>query len=265
MYAVLHNLLSDRKGGEIFVLFGTWHFFYLAITAAAIAALVFCLRRREDCARRKAEKALINIAFALYILDFFLMPLAYNEIDIEKLPFHACTAMCVMCFLSHRIPSLEKFRTSFAMLGFLSNAVYLVYPAGVMWHGVHPLSYRVIQTLIFHAVMTVYGCLTLNFAPEGFSKSLCRRDAAVVLGMTLWALLGNYVYNGSSDHYSHFFNWFFVVRDPFWLLPEEIAPFLMPTVNVFVFFGAEVLIRLLSGLRKRSDHDERKDSHVCGN
>ena len=36
--------------------------------------------------------------------------------------------------------------------------------------------------------------------------------------------------------------WFFVVRDPFYLLPASIAPYLMPFVMVLVMFTAVTLI-----------------------
>lgn len=245
MYSILHELLSDRKGGEVFILFGPWHFFYIFLTAAAMAVFALVLRNKGERRGREVHKMLISLAFGLYILDFFLMPLAYDAIDIEKLPFHVCTAMCVLGFLSCRIPRLEKFRKSIGLLGFLSNLVYLIYPAGVMWHGVHPLSYRVVQTLLFHSVMTLQGFVLLISEPERISFRLCRRDFAVVAGMTLWAMLGNFVYNGTSEHYDHFFNWFFVVRDPFYLLPEEIAPIVMPVLNMLLFFGAAVGVRLV--------------------
>lgn len=243
MYSFLRNLLSDKKGGEIFTLFSLWHFFYILLTIAIIFLLTFFLRNKGEDARRKVTRLLSNIAFGLYVADFFLMPLSYGEIDIEKLPFHACTAMCVMCFLSYRIKCLERYRLSFVLLGLISNLVYLIYPAGVMWHAVHPLSYRVIQTLIFHSVMTVYGVLTLTYERHKFSLKNCVvRDLAVIVCMTIWALLGNYVYNGTSEGYDHFFNWFFVVRDPFYAIPENVAPFVMPFVNIILFFGVEMLI-----------------------
>ncbi len=249
MYSLLHELLSDQKGGDVFTLFGFWHFLYMALTFTVIAAMVYRLKGTSEHIREKTVKRLLNVAFGLYILDFFLMPLAYGEIDIEKLPFHACTAMCVMCFLSWRVSWLEKYRSSFAILGFLSNIVYLVYPAGIMWHGVHPLSYRVIQTLLFHCVMTVYGFLALFFESE--QKRICRLDLFVVVSMTLWAMLGNSVYNGTSGDYSHFFNWFFVVRDPFYVISESISPFVMPFLNVALFFGVERVLRFLFRAVKR--------------
>lgn len=249
MYNLLQNILSDKKGGDVFTLFGGWHFLYILFTAMAI--VIACLVLKKDEAKRKMSKICINIAFGLYIADFFLMPLAYGEIDIEKLPFHACTAMCVMCFLSYHNHFLERYRKSFVLLGFISNLVYLIYPAGVMWHAVHPLSYRVIQTLIFHSIMTVYGFMELVNEREKMKPKDCYQDLIVLVGMTLWALLGNYIYNGTSEGYSHFFNWFFVVRDPFYVLPEAIAPFIMPALNILIFFAAEVLVYLVFAGVKR--------------
>lgn len=245
MYTFLHQLLADKKGGDIFTLFSLWHFFYIALTLAAAVILLAILTRKSDSAKQRMERLWIGIAFGLYVADLFLMPLAYGEIDIEKLPFHACTAMCVMCFLSYRVSFLEKYRLSFALLGFISNFVYLVYPAGVMWHAVHPVSYRVIQTLIFHGVMTVYGLLVLARESQKISFKQCYRHLIVTIAMTLWALLGNYTYNGTSEGYDHFFNWFFVVRDPFYAIPEAVAPYVMPLINIVLFFGVEMLICLI--------------------
>ena len=245
MYNFLSNILSDKKGGDIFTLFSAWHFFYIALTVVAVAVVLLLLKGKNENAKKRTTKAFICVAFGLYLADIFLMPLAYGEIDIEKLPFHVCTAMCVLCFLSNYNRFLGKFRLSFVMLGFISNLAYLIYPAGVMWHAVHPLSYRVIQTLIFHSIMTAYGALTLIYEHDKFSLKRCCRDLSVVVLMTLWAMVGNYAYNGTSEGYSHFFNWFFVVRDPFYVLPESISPFVMPFANIIVFFAVELLIHLI--------------------
>ncbi len=241
MYSIIHMLLSDKKGGEIFTLFGAWHFFYIGLTITAAAVLMILLRNKNTDTKLKAVRLLSSLSFALYIADFFLMPLAYGEIDIEKLPFHACTAMCVICFLSYRIKFLEKYRTSFLKIGFISNLIYLIYPAGIMWHAVHPLSYRVIQTLLFHSIMTLYCLLALIYESEKIEIRKCYRDLAAVIGMTAWACLGNLIYNNDS----RFYNWFFVVRDPFYTLPEAIAPFIMPFLNIALFFTVEILMHLI--------------------
>lgn len=253
MYSFLHNLLRDKKDGEIFTLYNLSHFFYIALTLSVIILLMILLRNREK-SQKKVTRVLINIAFGAYIADFFLMPIAYGEIDIEKLPFHACTAMCVMCFLSHRVPFLEKYKSSFAMLGFISNFIYLIYPAGVMWHAVHPTSYRVIQTLLFHSIMTVYCFLSLVYDELKMNVKRSCRDLITLSALTAWATLGNYVYNGSVGEYSHFFNWFFVVRDPFYIIPEAIAPFVMPFLNVILFFSVATAVRFaLSCFNKNSN------------
>ena len=252
MYTFFHGLLADKKGGDIFVLFGFWHFFYIALTLAVIVAVLFLLKGKEQSVKEKTGKCFIYAAFALYIADFFLMPLAYGEINIEKLPFHACTTMCVVCFLSYHIKFLEKYRTSFALLGFISNFVYLICPAGVMWHEVHPSSYRVIQTLLFHSVMAVYGFVTLVNRYKEIELKKCYRDLVVIVCMISWALLGNYIYNATVEGYSHFFNWFFVVQDPFNIFPKSIAPFIMPFLNIAMFFAAEMLIHLVILAAKRT-------------
>jgi hypothetical protein len=154
--------------------------------------------------------------------------------------------MCVACFLSYRIGFLENYRTSFAMLGFISNLVYLIYPAGVMWHAVHPLSYRVIQTLLFHSVMTLACLLTLIFESDKINLRKCHRELAVTVGMTAWACLGNLIYNNDQ----RFYNWFFVVRDPFYALPEAYAPFIMPFLNIAIFFTVEILLHIIFSIIK---------------
>ena len=251
MYEILNDLLCDKKSGEFFRCFGVWHLVYITLAAVAFTLIFLSLKSKDKDAKDKVMLTLINISFGLYILDFFLMPFAYGEIDIEKLPFHICTAMCVACFLSNHIERLKPLRVHFALLGFISNLVYLIYPAGVMWHATHPLSYRVVQTLIFHGIMSVYGLLTLVYDGKELSFKTCYRDLAVISGMTVWALVGNLLYNGEAGEYSHFFNWFFVIRDPFYILPANIAPFIMPFVNIGLFFGVEMLVYLIVNKSRR--------------
>ena len=89
--------------------------------------------------------------------------------------------------------------------------------------------------------MTVFGILSLVYENELFSFKTWHRNLTATVSLTLWALLGNFLYNGESDGYAHFFNWFFVVRDPFYAIPEGIAPFVMPFLNTVLFFGAATL------------------------
>lgn len=239
MHQILQNLLADRKGGATFTCFGLYHILYLAVICGVILAVYLLLRKKSVKTKERAASAALYTAFGLYMADLFLMPFAYGEIDVEKLPFHACTAMCLLCVLSRHNRFFGRFRNQFLLLGLLSNLIYVIYPAGVGWYAVHPLSYRVWQTLLYHGAMTAFGVLSLAFGLVRLEWKKCPRDLALLCAMSLWALLGNTLYNGLGDR---FFNWFFVVRDPFGILPANVAPFIMPFLMVAVMFGGEMAI-----------------------
>ena len=120
--------------------------------------------------------------------------------------------------------------------------IYVIYPAGVGWYQIHPLSYRVVQTLLFHGAMTAYGILTLALGDDKLTFKSSLQELPVIAVVTLWAILGNTLYNGAAGEYDHFFNWFFVVRDPFYILPADVAPYMMPFVMILVIYAADLLI-----------------------
>ena len=248
MHQTLQNLLSDRKSGPIFACFGPYHLIYLAVILGVILAVILLLKNKSAAARGRAIAAALYTAAGLYAADFFLMPFAYGGIDVEKLPFHACTATCVLCVLARHNHFLGRFKDQFILLGLLTNLIYVIYPAGVGWYLVHPLSYRVWQTLLYHGAMTAFGLFSLCFGEVRLEWKKCPRDLGFLCVMTAWALLGNTLYNGLDGR---FFNWFFVVRDPFYILPEAVAPFVMPFVMVAVMFAGELLIHTAYHLVKR--------------
>jgi len=238
MYEILHNLLKDKTGGVVFKCFDITHILFIVFFVTAAVLLCLYLKDKSMKIRKRVTNTAIGIAFGLYVAELFLMPFAYEQINIDKLPFHVCTTMCVMCFCSRYTVFLGKFRLQFAMLGFLSNLTYLIYPAGMMWLNIHPLSYRVVQTLIFHGVMMVYGLLVLVYESQKFAWNRVYKHVGVVAAMTAWAWIGNALYNHSDTMY----NWFFVVEDPFGAFPKEISPYIMPFLNFALFFGVELLV-----------------------
>ena len=252
MHQILQDLLSDRKGGPVFTCFGPYHLIYLAVILGAILTIIFLLKNKSAAAKHRATTAALYTAAGLYAADFFLMPFAYGGIDVEKLPFHACTATCVLCVLARHNRFLGRFKDQFLLLGLLTNLIYVIYPAGVGWYQIHPLSYRVWQTLLYHGAMTAFGLFSLCFGEVKLEWRKCPRDLAFLCAMTVWALLGNTLYNGLDGR---FFNWFFVVRDPFYILPEGISPFVMPFMITAVMFFGEMLIYLgyfgCKGLHRR--------------
>jgi hypothetical protein len=99
--------------------------------------------------------------------------------------------------------------------------------------------------------MVIYGLLMLRADGERRSPIAGRRDLIVIVGMVLWALFGNALYTGSAGIYSHDFNWFFVTRDPFGLIDESTARFVMPVLNAVLFFAGESLVCGILALVKR--------------
>lgn len=240
MNELLSNLLKDHKGEVIFNCFGIWHILYMLIIFGMIITVAMLLKNKDEKTKKKAINITITMVFGSYILDFFLMPLAYGSIDIEKLPFHICTVSCVLCFLSRHNKFFNKYKLQFALLGLIGNIIYVIYPAGVGWYQITPYSYRVIQTLLYHGMMTLYGVLTLCFDDEKPVWKNCYKELIVIVLMMLWALLGNAIYNSDVRIY----NWFFVVQDPFYILPKNIAAIVMPFVMIFVIFSADLLVYL---------------------
>ena len=249
MYDFLSKLFEDKRGGYLFECFDIWHISLLIVMLSAIAVAFLLVRDKSDQVKKKLLDCTIGIAFGLYIADFFLMPFAYGFIEIEKLPFHACTLTCLLCFLSRHNEFLGKFKKTFAIFGFVSNLCFVVYPAGVVWAQVHPLSYRAIQTLVFHSVMVAYGFLALVFDKDIVFdwKKILKQDLVILALMIGWALIGSYSYTGYYDGYEHWYNWFFVRTDPFGILPPAVAPF----VTLLAFLLADVVIHLTYFLVKK--------------
>lgn len=245
LYPVLNQFLADKEGGEIFTCFSLWHWAYIIFAMACIVAVILTLRGKKQEIKDLVLSVLCAVPFALYMADFFLMPLAYGAIDVDKLPFHACTSMSILIFASTHMKSLQKFRVHFALLGFISNLIYVVYPSGVMAYEISPLSYRVVQTMLFHSCMMVACLSVMIFDRHPLNVRFCYRDLCVLCIMTVWATIGNTSYSGELGDYNHNFNWFFVRRDPLGVLPEAIAPYLAPIINIAAFFAMEMIIYLI--------------------
>lgn len=251
MYKILNDLLSDKKGEIIFNVLGIWHLAYLLIFLFVFIFILLVLKNKDYLIKEKVINITINFAFILYILDFFLMPFSYQYIDIEKLPFHICTITCVLCFLSRHNSFFNKFKYEFAILGLIGNLIYLFYPAGVGWYQIHPLSYRVVQTLLYHFVMSSYGLFTLMYEKPKLEIKKSIRMLIIVIILVVWALLGNTLYNGTYKEYDHFFNWLFVVRDPFYILPIEIAKFIMPIFMIIFLYSLSILVYFIYNKLRR--------------
>lgn len=87
----------------------------------------------------------------------------------------------------------------------------------------------------------IYGLLVFLYERQNFEWKKIYKDFGVVVGMTVWALLGNTLYNNNMVMH----NWFFVVQDPFNAFPETNAPYIMPFLNITIFFAVEMAVYLI--------------------
>lgn len=247
MTEILQNILKDHKSDIVFSCFNIWHILYMAIILGVIVTLVLCFRNKSEKVKTRIINITILIALLLYALDFFLMPFAYGAIDIEKLPFHICTVSCILCFLSRHNKFFAKFKKELLLFGLIGNFIYLVYPLGVQSYKVHPLSYRVVQTLLYHGVMVGYGIFCLSFNDVKLSFKTCWKEVVVNSILVVWALFGNFCYNGLR---SPIYNWMFVVEDPLGIIPNSIGKFIMPFVILIVLFICDMIVHGLYYLFK---------------
>lgn len=262
MFVKMHEIFADKTGGDVFVCYGPWHIFYICLMFALIVGGILIFNKKSQDVKEKFLKTLVGIGFGLYMADFFLMPFAYMEIDVDKLPFHACTSMCVLSFASNHSNRLKKYRVHFAMIAFISNIIYIAYPSGVMAYEISPLSYRAVQTLLFHCVMTSYGILVLVLDKDGPQIKYWYRDLIILTSLTLWAMVGNALYSGTLEEYSRDFNWFFIKQDPLYIFSENIARYICPWLNVVVFFITQILIYLVFKIINNSKQKAKKSKET---
>ena len=258
MYEFMHFLLQDKNNGVfVFKAFSFSHVLFLVLTIASIVLTIYLFKNKTQEQKTKLIDTTVIIALCLYIADFFLMPFSYGYIDIDKLPFHLCTSMSIMCMLARRTKVFAKFKTSFTIMGLIGALMYISYPAGVTQADGY--SYRILQTVIYHGFMLAQGVFAIAFNDLDLSKKTLKYDAIAIIGLAVWAFIGNTLYSGVLTEtcqciegctnvvnvYNHDFNWFFVKHDALYMISDEIDVYFTPYVMVIVIFGVSALIRFI--------------------
>ena len=259
MYEFLSNLLSDKdKGILTFEALSLCHILYLLLIFGGIALVLYLFRNKTIEAKHKLINFTIILALIIYIADFFLMPFSYGYIDIDKLPFHICTLMSIMCVLSRRTKVFSKFKTSFTLMGLVGALMYLIYPAGVA--EADGYSSRIVQTVLYHGLMIAQGVFAIAYNDLDLNWKSIKYDLFAILGLTLWAMLGNTLYSGEVKEacncvegctnlitvYEHDFNWFFVKHDALYIIPDDIDIYFAPFIMIVAIFGMCALVRFIS-------------------
>lgn len=263
MRDILLGLLSTTRGQTSITLFSIWHIMYVVLILGIIFITVLLMKDKDEIRKKKLLNGMAVAVPAVYIADFFMMPLAHSDfsIDVDKLPFHICTIMAFFIpfvQFNHRFKALK---TPVVCLSLVASLMYITYP-GTAIGDVLPWCYKVVQTFLYHGLMLGWGIMSLTLGGVRLRYRGIWKELIFILCMVAWASFGNAVYSTEN----HIYDWFFVNGVTFPFIPDFL---MIPTVIVAVFgmcaliyaiyYGAEALYlkhlrRQETALKDPSDH-----------
>ncbi len=228
------------------------HLIYVALILGGIVGGYFLLRNKSFESKKKAMGILSYALVISYLSDFFVHDFVYGDVlNIDKLPFHICTALCPLSAIAQFNKKGHKIIEPVAMLAIIAPLMYLSYPASI-GEG-EPWCYQAVQTMFFHGVLLAWGLLNVALGIVKPNLKNCWQCLVLLVAITLWAKLGNIL----LEH-----NWFFLEEDAFYigLVANGIIPkWVLIIANHIVFFLAIVAtygiingIKLLIAKRKEN-------------
>ncbi len=234
MRELLVSLVSTPENSRFDItLFSIWHILYvvLILGAALFVALLFRTRSRS------AQTALLNFLAGLpmmpYVADFFLMPLAYGSIDVDKLPFHFCTLLSILVLFVRYGNKLRFFKEPIIVLSVVTALMYLCYP-GTAIGDISPFCYRVIQTFLYHGSVLTFGLASLVLEDTVLDIRRMWRALPLIGCILAWAAFGNAAYSTEA----HAYDWCFITGATFPFIPKA----LMPLTVLGAVFGMVAVI-----------------------
>ncbi len=226
--------MSHFDTGIKITAFSIPHFVYLILIFGGIFFAWRSLRKKDS---ERKDCALRFLAYALalsYLSDFFVHDFVYGEMNMDKLPFHICTVLCPLVAIAQFNRKGDRILEPTVVLAVLAPLMYLCYPATI-GEG-EPWCYQAVQTMFYHGVLLAWGVLNLALGKVQLRLKNCWKSAVVLIGITLWAKLGNIL----LEH-----NWFFLNEDAFYigLVANGVIPrWSLMIINPVVFFLAVLLI-----------------------
>ena len=216
--------------------FSVSHIIYLVLIIGGIVGGYFLLRNSTPEKKRTVLCVLVNLLVLSYLSDFFVHEFVYGTpedpggLNMDKLPFHICTALCPLVALAQYNKKLQWLLEPVAVLSCLTPLMYLAYPASV--GDAEPWCYQVVQTMFFHGILLAWGVLSITLGVVKLDIKKCHKTAILLVALTLWAKLGNVL----LEH-----NWFFLNEDAFYigLVENGIIPkWSLMIINPVVIFSA---------------------------
>ena len=247
MKAFFAWLFSENTSSLEIGLFDVWHFLYLLIIFGGTALLAVLVKKKER--REKVLRIVAYALIALYVGDFFIMPLSdsYGGISAYKLPFNICTIMAVMVPFVQFNKKLAPIRTPVTILSVASSMMWMCYPGSALG-GQPPFSYIIFQTFMYHGVLFCWGVLNMAYGVAEVKFKKCWKELCGIFMILIWAWFGNTVYDRD-------YNWFFIEKSIFPFLQDEIMPVAV-VVSVFavclVIYGAYYGIRAMVNKKEKT-------------
>ncbi len=254
-------------------LFNFWHIFYFALILAAIITAGVFLKKATDETKAKVFSILSISLCALYIFDYFAIPL-YNThecadgsilymLDVDKLPFHICTILCPVVAFVQFNKKFARFREPVAILVIVAPLMYLTYPGSAVGE-LSAFCYKVLQTFLYHGVLLAWGYLNLA---TGVVKPAFKRCYKVLIGICLiavWAMIGNLTYGTGFNHDGDpHYDWFFLTGSTFPFVPKALMPFAVIAavfcVALMVYGLYYLVLRIQNGKKGAPEEAEEKE------
>lgn len=206
------------------------HIVYLILIFGGIVAAWLLLRNRDAAAKERAMRFLAYALVLSYLSDFFVHEFVYVEMNMDKLPFHICTALCPLAAIAQFNRKGSRILEPVAMLSVLTPMMYICYPASV--GSGEPWCYQAVQTMFYHGVLMAWGILNIALGIVKPDLRKAWKCGILLVVLTLWAKLGCVL----LEH-----NWFFLEEDAFYigLVENGVIPkWALMVINPVVLFLA---------------------------
>lgn len=240
-------------------LFSWTHILYIVLILLTIVILTYIYFKKDQEKKSHLLDIIAILILVSYLADFFLQPFWHNgtleengNLIIDKLPFHICTALCPLIAYARFSKHGKVIKTPVMILSSLAPLMWLIYPGTALDTDLAFYSYEIIQLFFYHGLVFIYGCLALLLQDEVLDIKKCYKEAICVVGIALWATLGNILYSEEGDSG---YNWFFLKRPVFAFIPESINPYVIVVVmflSCLFVYGVNYLVRYLIKTKKVS-------------
>ena len=233
-------LFDNDKPLDIEV-FSFWHILYAVVIIGLTITLGIFISRKSDKVKDTVMRLIACSIAVIYTADFFIQPLMHGdssvggEMNIDKLPFHICTVLCPIIAFAQFNKRFAFMKEPIAFLAIVAPLMYITYPNGALVE-VSPLSYKIIQTFVYHGLVFSWG---FNMLASGTVKPKIMnwwKSLIAIICIALWASLGNAIYSNPDHHY----DWFFLTGSSFPFVPEPLMPLAVVAAilgMVFIIYG----------------------------